>query len=53
MTDTILVLNAGSSSLEFSLFLAENKTLQLVLGGQLQGLYTAPTFQLGDCKGKR
>jgi acetate kinase len=34
MADTILVLNAGSSSLEFPLFLAENKTLQLVLGGE-------------------
>jgi len=34
MADTILMLNAGSSSRKFSLFLAENKTLQLVLGGE-------------------
>jgi acetate kinase len=51
MADTILVLNAGSSSLKFSLFLAEDKTLQLVLGGQLQGLYTAPKFQARDADG--
>jgi acetate kinase len=51
MADTILVLNAGSSSLKFSLFLVEDKTLQLVLGGQLQGLYTAPQFQARDAAG--
>ena len=49
--NTILVLNAGSSSLKFSLFLVENKTLQLALGGQLQGLYTAPTFHARDAAG--
>ncbi len=51
MADTILVLNAGSSSLKFSLFLAENQALQLALGGQLQGLYTAPTFHARDATG--
>jgi acetate kinase len=51
MADTILVLNAGSSSLKFSLFLAEDKTLQLALGGQLQGLYTAPKFHARDVAG--
>jgi acetate kinase len=51
MADTILVLNAGSSSLKFSLFLAEDKTLQLALGGQLQGLYTAPKFHARDTAG--
>ncbi|HYQ90819.1 MAG TPA: acetate/propionate family kinase, partial [Candidatus Competibacteraceae bacterium] len=49
--NTILVLNAGSSSLKFSLFLAADKTLQPVLSGQLQGLYTAPTFQARDTAG--
>ena len=49
--NTILVLNAGSSSLKFSLFLEQDKTLQPVLGGQLQGLYTAPQFQARDAAG--
>jgi acetate kinase len=49
--NTILVLNAGSSSLKFSLFLEQDKTLQLLLGGQLQGLYTAPQFQARDAAG--
>src|SRR5512143_1440551 len=49
--NTILVLNAGSSSLKFSLFLAADKTLQPVLSGQLQGLYTAPTCQARDTAG--
>lgn len=51
MADTILVLNAGSSSLKFSLFLEQDKTLQPVLGGQLQGLYTAPQFHARDAAG--
>ena len=34
MADTILVLTAGSSSLKFSLFLEQDKTLQLILGGE-------------------
>ena len=46
--NTILVLNAGSSSLKFSLFLVAAKTLQPVLGGQIQGLYTAPKFHARD-----
>ena len=37
MADTILVLNAGSSSLKFSLFLEQDQTLQLVLGGSVRG----------------
>src|SRR5512143_2167363 len=49
--NTLLVLNAGSSSLKFSLFLATDKTLQPVLSGQLQGLYTASTFQARDTAG--
>src|SRR5512135_1297531 len=49
--NTILVLNAGSSSLKFSLFLTADKTLQPILSGQLQGLYTAPTFQARDAAG--
>jgi acetate kinase len=44
MTDAILVLNAGSSSIKFSVFLAERGELQLHFNGQLEGLFTSPRF---------
>jgi acetate kinase len=43
MADAILVLNAGSSSLKFSVFL-EGEPPNLLLRGQLEGLFTAPRF---------
>jgi len=51
MTDVILVLNAGSSSIKFSLFLAQTDQLQLRLSGQIEGLYTAPRFRAKDAAG--
>lgn len=51
MSDAILVLNAGSSSLKFSLFLEQGDSLALLLGGQLEGLYTAPRFKARDASG--
>jgi acetate kinase len=48
---TILILNAGSSSLKFSLFLEADKTLQPVLSGQLEGLNATPRFQARDAAG--
>lgn len=48
MSDAILVLNAGSSSIKFSLFLELGDSLELFLGGQLEGLYTAPRFKAKD-----
>ena len=48
MSDAILVLNAGSSSIKFSLFLELGASLELFLGGQLEGLYTAPSFKAKD-----
>ncbi|MHA1107843.1 MAG: acetate/propionate family kinase [Alphaproteobacteria bacterium] len=51
MSDAILVLNAGSSSVKFSLFLERGNSLQLFLGGQLEGLYTAPGFKAKDADG--
>jgi acetate kinase len=51
MTDAILVLNAGSSSIKFSLFLAQTDQLQLRLRGQIEGLYTAPRFIAKDAAG--
>jgi len=51
MSDAILVLNAGSSSLKFSLFLEQGDSLALFLGGQLEGLYTSPRFKAKDAAG--
>jgi acetate kinase len=45
MSDAIVVINAGSSSIKFSLFLARDDALALDLRGQVEGLYTAPRFQ--------
>jgi acetate kinase len=44
MTDAILVLNAGSSSIKFSVFLATNRGLQLAFRGLVEGLFTSPHF---------
>ncbi len=51
MGSAILVLNAGSSSLKFSLFLENKNALALLFGGQLEGLYTAPHFKAKDASG--
>jgi len=44
MADAIVVLNAGSSSIKFSLFLARGEDLELDVRGQIEGIYTAPRF---------
>jgi acetate kinase len=49
MADAVMVLNAGSSSIKFSLFGAD---LALVTGGQVGGIYTAPAFVAKDAAGK-
>ena len=51
MSDAILVLNAGSSSIKFSVFLERGAALDLFLGGQLEGLYTEPRFKVKDAAG--
>jgi len=53
MTDAILVLNAGSSSIKFSLFLDRAGEPGFQLGGQIEGLYTAPRFSAMDAAGKK
>jgi acetate kinase len=50
MADAILVLNAGSSSLKFSVFL-EAEPPEPLLRGQLEGLYTKPHFVARDQTG--
>jgi acetate kinase len=52
MAQAILVLNAGSSSLKFSVFLAGGAELELWLRGQAEGLYTAPKFTARDAAGR-
>src|SRR5215831_10737194 len=42
--DAIAVVNAGSSSIKFSLFGVRGDALELTVHGQAEGLYTAPRF---------
>src|SRR5262245_12964646 len=44
MADAIAVLNAGSSSIKFSLFVTRGGELELELHGQIEGIYTMPHF---------
>jgi acetate kinase len=52
MADAIAVLNAGSSSIKFSLFVLRSEDLELELRGQIEGIYTAPHFIARDRSGK-
>ncbi|WP_218511419.1 acetate/propionate family kinase [Variovorax sp. dw_308] len=52
MADVILVLNAGSSSIKFSAFATHGRELELVMRGQIEGLFTAPRFVAKDGDGK-
>ncbi len=51
MSDIILVVNAGSSSIKFSIFLADGGHLELKLRGQIEGLFTSPHFKAKDAHG--
>ena len=54
MADLILVLNAGSSSIKFRVFDAQREEPELVLHGQVGGLYTAaPRFTVSDYAGEQ
>ena len=44
MSNAIVVLNAGSSSIKFSLFIERGETLEPDVRGQVEGLYTAARF---------
>jgi acetate kinase len=52
MDDVILVLNAGSSSIKFSVFDARDDQLELKLRGQIEGIYASPRFAAKDAAGK-
>ncbi len=51
MSDAIGVLNAGSSSIKFSIFVVEGEGLNLHLRGQIEGLFTAPRLVAKDGSG--
>ena len=51
MADIILVLNAGSSSIKFRVFDAAGAGQDLLLRGQIEGLYTAARFTAVDHEG--
>jgi acetate kinase len=48
MTRAIAVLNAGSSSLKFSIFLERDNEVEPLFRGQVEGLFTAPRFLVRD-----
>ena len=52
MAEAILVLNAGSSSLKFSVFVSSDDVLELWLRGQIEALQTTPRFTAEDASGK-
>lgn len=51
MRDAILVVNAGSSSVKFSLFDIEGDALALALRGEIEGIGTATRLALHDAQG--
>ena len=51
MADAIAVLNAGSSSIKFSIFAQDAGNLKVVSRGQAEGLYTSPRFVAKDGAG--
>ena len=52
MADAIAVLNAGSSSIKFSLFVLGDGELAPALRGQMEGIYTAPRFVSKNAAGE-
>ncbi len=55
MTDAILALNAGSSSIKFSLFVTTNDSgaLSLLYQGEVDGIGSEPHFLVQDSTGQR
>lgn len=51
MDDVILVLNSGSSSIKYSVFLECAGQIRLKSRGQIEGLYTSPFFVAKDARG--
>jgi acetate kinase len=52
MSEAIIVLNAGSSSLKFSIYGITDQELDLAAKGQIEGLGTSPHFVAKDQQGR-
>jgi acetate kinase len=52
MADAVLTINAGSSSLKFSLYRVDGQAPALALEGQIEGIGTAPHMKVKDAGGK-
>jgi acetate kinase len=52
MADAIAVLNAGSSSIKFSLFVLSDDRLDCERRGQIEEIHTAPRFVAKDAQGR-
>jgi acetate kinase len=53
MGDAIAVVNAGSSSIKFSVFVERERALARLLNGQVEELGAAPRFEAFDSRGER
>jgi len=51
MPDVIAVINAGSSSIKFSLFVIRDDNAEVLVRGQAEGIYATPSFSAKDGKG--
>jgi acetate kinase len=52
MADAIIVINAGSSSIKFYLYTVSAGDLAADVGGQIEGIFTAPRFTAKDPAGR-
>jgi acetate kinase len=52
MEDLILVLNAGSSSLKFTIYSDQGEKPEVLYNGQIEGLFTQSRFKAKDGSGK-
>ena len=52
MADLIIVLNAGSSSLKFTIYSAHGEKPEVLYDGQIEGLFTESRFKAKDGSGK-
>src|SRR5260370_37429970 len=54
MREPILVINAGSSSIKFSVFeTAADRSLMADVHGQVEGIGTSPRLKIADSQGRR
>lgn len=52
MKNAILIINAGSSSIKFSVFISESKDLKLQSKGQIEGIGVKPNFVAKNLSGE-